>query len=218
MAFTRRRPNKLIVRFTGLGLGLGLLFGAWTAFLPADSRADIILYDPQVDISMSIYYPLFNEGDIAPNIRPGIYFGGYFSRRSRFFSDYFNSERVYTIFEAGVAVNPIENEDSLFITIPLHVNFAYRIGRGSKFSFLPFVGTGLNITYNDYLSNPQYNEIFRDRPYLGAVLALGFELRWPILKRSALRVKVDYGLVFDGRVTSGYTQFLRIRLPLPFIP
>jgi len=212
MVSTQQRRNRYIAYSTALFLISCVLL------LPLKARADLILYDPEVDVSMSLYRPLFTKGDVAPEIGTGLYFGGYFSRKSRFFTDYFNAERIYTIFETGIAINPIEDEDVSFITIPLHVNFAYRIGLGEKFSLLPFLGTGLQITYNDYLSDPAYNEIFKDRPYAGVLVSTGFELRWRIMKRSTLRLKFDYGIVFDGRLESGYVQYLQLRLPVPFIP
>ena len=180
--------------------------------------ADLTLYDPEVDVSLSVYRPIINRGDIAPDIRTGLYFGGYFSMKSFFFTDYFNTKRIYTIFEGGLALNPIGDETALFITIPLHVSFGYRIGLGKKIALIPFVGTGLNITYNDFLTDPVYNEAFNDRPYAGGVISGGLEFRWAIMRSSVFRLKFDYGIVFDNRVESGYTQYLQIRLPVPFIP
>jgi hypothetical protein len=211
MAFTRRKRN----RYLGGGF---LLLGIAVLLIPAAAGADLTLYDPEVDVSLSIHRPIFNQGDIAPDIRTGLYFGGYFSMKSPFFTDYFNTKRVYTLFEAGLALNPIENESALFITIPLHVSFGYRIGLGPKFALIPFVGTGLHITYNDYLADSDYNEIFKDRPHASGVISGGLELRWTMMKSSVFRVKFDYGIVFENRVESGYTQYLQVRLPIPFIP
>jgi hypothetical protein len=195
------------------------LIGAALLFPLAANRAsaDLILYDPEIDVSISLYKPLINEGDRAPDIEMGVYFGGYLSRKSRFFTDYFNAERIYTIFEGGVAINPIQNEDSNYVTIPLQVDIAYRIGSG-KFSFLPFISMGLNFTFNKYLNDPAYNESFSDGPNLTFSMGTGFELRRTILKYSALRLKFDYGILFDGRVESGYIPYMRLRMPLPFIP
>ena len=181
------------------------------------AAADLILYDPEIDVSISLYKPLINKNDSAPDIDMGVYFGGYLSRKSRFFTDYFNAERIYTIFEGGVAINPIQNEDSNYITIPLQVAIAYRIG-SAKFSFLPFISVGLNFTFNRYLNDPAYNESFRDGPNGVFSMGTGFELRWTMVKYSALRLKFDYGILFDGRVESGYMSYMRLRMPLPFIP
>ena len=84
MAFTRRKRKKY------LG-GVILLLGIAALLVPSAAGADITLYDPDVDVSLSIYHPILNEGDIAPDIRTGLYFGGYFSWKSRFFTDYFNT-------------------------------------------------------------------------------------------------------------------------------
>ena len=77
---------------------------------------------------------------------------------------------------------------------------------------------GLNFTFNRYLNDPAYNESFRDGPNVAFSMGTGFELRRTILKYSALRLKFDYGILFDGRVESGYMPYMRLRMPLPFIP
>jgi hypothetical protein len=179
---------------------------------------DLTLYDPDVDVSMSLYYPMIDEGAPAPDIGAGIYFGGYFSRQSRFFTDYFNSRRIYTMLEAGLAINPIENEDVPFITIPFRADFGYRIGIGKSIALIPFIGVGFQITYNDYLSDPSYNAIFEDRAFFGGLVETGLEFRWEFMARSTLRLRLNYGIVFDGRVESGYIPYLLIRFPVPFIP
>ena len=213
MAFTRQKQNKTLSCCALFLIGTALFFP-----LAANrAAADLILYDPAIDVSMSLYKPLINESDRAPDIGMGVYFGGYLSRKSRFFTDYFNAERIYTIFEGGVAINPIQNEDSNYITIPLQVAIACRIG-SAKFSFLPFISVGLNFTFNRYLNDPAYNESFRDGPNGAFSMGTGFELRRTILKYSALRLKFDYGILFDGRVESGYMPYMRLRMPLPFIP
>jgi len=213
MAFTRQKQNKKYICCTLFLIAAVLIF----PLTVNRATADLILYDPEIDVSMSLYKPMTNADDTAPDIAMGIYFGGYLSRKSRFFTDYFNADRIYTIFEGGIAINPIQNEDSNYITIPLQVDIAYRIGSG-RFSFLPFVSMGLNFTFNSYLSNPAYNEFFKDGPHAAFSVGTGFELRWTILTYSALRLKFDYGILFDGRVESGYMPYMRLRMPLPFIP
>jgi hypothetical protein len=214
MVFLRQKQNKKFIYYCTLFfIATALLF----PYSASGARGDLVLYDPEIDVSMSLYKPLINEGDRAPDIDMGIYFGGYLSRKSRFFTDYFNAERIYTIFEGGVAINPIKNEDSNYITIPLQVDIAYRFGSG-KFSFLPFISMGLNFTFNRYLNDPAYNESFRDGPNGAFSMGTGFELRRTTVKYSALRLKFDYGILFDGRVESGYMPYMRLRMPLPFIP
>ena len=213
MASTRQKPNNKYICFVLLLITVAL-------FSPRAANratADLVLYDPEIDVSASLYQPMINSGDTAPDIGMGVYFGGYLSRKSRFFTDYFNAERIYTIFEAGFAINPIQDEDSYYVTIPFHVDIAYRIGQG-RFSFLPFVGLGMNLTFNDYLSDPSYNESFKDGPNGAFSVGTGFELRWKVLTYSALRLKFDYGILFDGRVESGYMYYMRLRMPIPFIP
>jgi len=164
-----------------------------TLIAPVRSRGDIIFYDPDVDISVGLFNYFINADDITPDIKPGIYVGAYLSLKSPFFSDFFNTERLYSIFEAGVALSDIENESASFITIPLHVDLAYRMRIRPKLHLLPFIGTGLHITYN--------------------------ELRWGAYKNTTIKlVKLNYGLIFDGRVQSGYVQYLQLRFPIPFIP
>ena len=214
MAYTRQKQNNTYLRCKLL-LITAALFAALCA--AGSAAADLVLYDPEIDVSVSLYRPMINGEDSAPDIGLGVYFGGYLSRKSRFFTDYFNAERIYTIFEGGVAINPIRNEESSYVTVPLHANFAYRIGQG-RFSFLPFISFGLNFTFNSYLSDPAYNEEFKDGPHGAFSVGTGFELRWNILTYSALRVKFDYGILFDGRVESGYMYYMRLRLPFPFIP
>jgi hypothetical protein len=223
MAYTQPKRNN---RATGNGRCRGrgihrLLFIAVGALIFAlfagTAWADLVLYDPDIDVSVSVYKPLVNGDDAAPDIAPGVYFGVYLSRKSRFFTDYFNADRIYTIFEGGIAINPIRDEDANYVTVPLHADIAYKIGQG-KFSFLPFISLGLNFTFNGYLSNPEYNENFNDGSHAAFSVGTGFELRWTILTYSALRLKFDYGILFDDRVESGYMYYTRLRLPLPFIP
>jgi len=194
------------------------LLGITTLLFPLTAAADITLYEPDVDVSLSVYHPMISKNDVAPDIRTGIYFGGYFSWKSPFFTDYFNTERIYTIYEAGLALNPIENETALFVTIPLRVRCGYRLGIGQKIALIPLAGTGLHLTYNDSLDDTVYSDIFEDRFYVRGLVSAGLEFRWTIMRGSTLRLKFDYGIVFDNRVESGYTQYLMVRLPLPFIP
>jgi hypothetical protein len=190
-----------------------------TLIAPVRSRGDIIFYDPDVDISVGLFNYFINADDITPDIKPGIYVGAYLSLKSPFFSDFFNTERLYSIFEAGVALSDIENESASFITIPLHVDLAYRMRIRPKLHLLPFIGTGLHITYNEFLDNPAYSENFKDRPFVSPIIGTGFELRWGAYKNTTIKlVKLNYGLIFDGRVQSGYVQYLQLRFPIPFIP
>jgi hypothetical protein len=187
------------------------------SFYAGTAWADLVLYDPEIDVSVSLYKPIINSEDAAPDITTGVYFGAYMSRKSRFFTDYFNAERIYTIFEGGIAINPIREEETNYVTVPLHANIAYRIGQG-RFSFLPFISLGLNFTFNGSMNNPAYNENFNEGSHAAFSVGTGFELRWTILTYSALRLKFDYGILFDDRVESGYMYYARLRLPLPFIP
>lgn len=212
MAYILRKRNRLLWIFITFSIFSTALF------LPLNLQGDIIFYDPEIDISLGMFNYLFNEDDIVPPIEPGIYFGGYFSLKSRFFSDFFNTEKLYSIFEAGVAISGIENEDVAFITIPLHVDIGYQIRLLKKLYFLPTVGTGLHITYNESLGDPAYSDQFKDEPHLSPIIGTGFELKWAVFKNSSLKVKFNYGLIFDGRVQSGYAQYFQIRFPVPFIP
>lgn len=176
------------------------------------SFADILEYDPEVDISLGTFSFLGGDDQNAPDIQTGPYLGGYVSMKSPIFTYFFGSENVYNIFEAGLSVNEIRDQyGSIYmVTIPASVDFAYRITVLPKFSILPFVGLGLGFTVN----TGQQEE----GPTLYPFIKTGVEIRYLLWEGTHLRFKVDYGIAFVNQVETGFIPFLRVRFPIPFIP
>jgi hypothetical protein len=168
-------------------------------------------YEPDVDISMGTYNYFFNSGDSNPNLKTGVYFGGYLGMKSPLFSFFFNAQNFYSMYESGVAINNVENNDDFILTIPFVYDLSYRIRlfKKKKLTLKPFIGTGFNLVRFD--TNGGNWDLY----YL---LDTGFEVQYPIWRKTNLKLKINYGIMFVDTVDSGYVHFLRVRFPVPFIP
>ncbi len=197
---------------------LVLLF-ALSPLAPAPAHADLVFYDPDLDISMGMLaYDIPGLQVLPENMRvhtqPGPFVGGYFSLQNPLLVNYLHIHNLYNIVEAGIAVNRYERgpETGLLLSFPVAVDFAYRIRLGERFSLLPFVGTGVTL-----LKVYDSEDPLRVYP----LVKTGLELRYRTAGGSSLKLKLDYGIMFVDdleEVPEGYMQFLRVRLPVPFIP
>ena len=180
--------------------------------LPAASHADIIAYDPELDIVLGTFSYLTGDEPDAPDFRTGPYIGGYLSMKSPIFVYFFDTENVYNIFEAGFAVNEIvESGKSYYmVNIPVSVDFAYRIPLFSRFSVLPFVGLGLGLSLGMAGGD--------DGPPIYPFFKTGVELRYLLWDGTHMRIKIDYGVALVNEVETGVIPFLRVRIPIPFLP
>jgi len=207
MGYLPQKRNRLLLLF----FGALLLFGMGVLAKPSTVQANIVLYDPDIDISMGMLYYISAGDDDMPKILPGPYIGGYFSLKSPVFTNYFDIECIYNIVEVGICVNEMGDERDLLLTIPLHIDFAYKIRISEKFSFSPFLGTGFSITY---FRGESEDGSFNLHP----VIKIGLELKYKILQHSSLKMKLDYGLIIDDRAEREYIRFLKLKFPVPFIP
>lgn len=199
MAFLRQKRNR------------ALFFLLPLLLLPLPVSGGIVFYNPDIDISLAIFDYIGND-DSFPVVHPGFYLGAYLSMKSPFFTNYFNARRIHTIIETGLALNEIERENmenDLLFSIPLQFDLAYRVDLTKRLSFAPFLGTGLNLMYNEGFEVPLH---------INFVLQTGLELRYFLWKETWLKLKLDYGILFENRVERGYIQFIKIKMPLPFIP
>ncbi len=192
-----------------------LTFSGLLIVCPRPSKASLIFYDPDFDISMSYLGYFAKEGENSPDIRPGIYFGGYLSMKSPLFANYFRTQRIYNIFEAGAALNEITIDTStgdrdLLITVPILVDFAYKLNVTKKLLFFPFIGTGFSFTHIPNIDENSTN--------LSPLMTVGAQLKYLVNDRTSLKVKFDYGIALDNRTESGVIQFIKVRFPVPFIP
>ncbi|UCB46851.1 MAG: hypothetical protein JSV25_05370 [Spirochaetota bacterium] len=203
MGFSRQKQNKAI--FVPLLFSLILLF-------PSLACPDIFEYDPELDVALGMLGYFQGDGENVPSIKPGPYIGAYLSMKSPIFVYFFNSENVYNMFEAGVAVNEIKEQvgSSYIVNIPVSVDFAYSFEAFPKFSILPFVGFGVGLN----LSSRGSGESFPLYPFVKT----GFELRYLLWEDTHLRFKLDYGIAFISEVETGFIPFLKVRFPLPFLP
>jgi len=193
-----------------------LIFVALSLLLPCVppvSHADIIAYDPEIDVVLGTFSYLTGDEPNMPNFRTGPYFGGYLSMKSPIFVYFFDTENVYNIFEAGFAVNEIQEPDKSYysVNIPVSVDFAYRIPLFDRFSILPFVGLGLGLS----LGTAREED---GPPPLYPFFKTGVELRYLLWDGTHMRIKIDYGVALVNELETGVLPFLRVRIPIPFIP
>ena len=167
-------------------------------------------YNPDIDVSAGTFNYLFNEGDDVPDMGTGIFFSGYLSMKSPLFTFFFNSKNIYSTYEAGLVYNEAKSQDVYLISIPATVELSYRIPLFRRWSIHPFVGTGL-----DTVRGPGNGAAEWDVYYL---LDGGLEIKYGLWQDTFLKLKITYGMVFVDSLTSGYAHYIRVRLPVPFIP
>ncbi len=210
MAYLRQKQNRILI------VGILLFFAAGLpAISPATAKCSLIFYDPDFDISMGSIGYFAGSGENNPVISPGIYFGGYLGMKSPLFANYFKTQRIYNIFELGVALNEItmdsdSGDRELLITVPLLIDFAYRLNITKKLLFLPFVGTGFSFTHIPHISENSTN--------ISPLITVGAQLKYLITDTASLKLQFDYGIALDNRTDSGIIQFIKVRFPVPFIP
>lgn len=184
-------------------------------------QAEILDYDRDrdVDISMGTFNYFFNKNDIElekiqggslPEIGTGIFVGGYISSRNRLLAFFFKTDKLYTIYEAGLAINYINNEDSYILSFPLTADLAYKIPLSRKLALFPYAGTGF-----DFIRSENNDEATWQLYYL---IETGFEVKYSLWSNTKLKMRATYGVLFIDQVESGYMHFLKIRFPIPFIP
>ncbi|MBN2322607.1 MAG: hypothetical protein JXQ30_02635 [Spirochaetes bacterium] len=210
MASLPQKQNKKKNSCTVYGLTLAAIL--LLASVPSASSADIIAYDPELDIAFGTFSYLMDDEPHMPDFRTGLYLGGYLSMKSPIFVYFFEAENVYNIFEAGFAVNEIVEPDRSFymVNIPVSVDFAYRIPLFSRFSVLPFVGLGLGLSIGTGREG--------EGPPIYPFFKTGVELRYLLWDGTHMRIKIDYGVALVNEVEAGVMPFLRVRIPIPFIP
>jgi hypothetical protein len=216
-----RRSRRKERRTARLSLAVCLAIAA-AAFLvaPPAARSDLVFYDPDFDISMGLLTFQNIEGT---DIQPVVYFGGYFSMKNPIFVNSFNVDNIYNIIEAGFGFTDISFDDGsgstqkeLLLTVPFFVDFAYRLRLSERFSLFPFVGSGFVLT--DVMERSGVSESSDTKAEINPVIKTGIEFRYLTTRRNALKLKIDYGLLFIEDVPDGYIEFVKIRFPFPFIP
>jgi hypothetical protein len=207
-----QRQARFRPRRAAAALAVPLLAAALFVALPAGRAAYGALsdYEPDIDVSAGTFNYFFNEGDGAPDIATGVFFSGYLSMKSPFFTFFFNTKNFYSTYEAGVAYNRVRSDEYYVLSIPATVDLSYRIPLSRRLSVYPFVGTGLDAVDNRYNGTDNWNF------YL--LFDGGLEFKYGLWRDTYLKLKVTYGVVFVDTLTSGYAYFLRVRFPVPFIP
>ena len=201
-------------------LWLAALLALGPALLPGGrAEADLVFYDPDLDISMGMLAYDIPGLEVLPEsmrvyTRPGPFVGGYFSLQNPLMVNHLHIHSLYNIFEAGMAVNRYErgSESGLLLSFPASVDFAYRIRMGERFSAFPFVSTGITLVKVYDSEDPL--EVY-------PLVKAGLELRYRTAGGASLKLKLDYGIMFITdleEIPEGYMQFLRVRFPVPFIP
>ncbi|MFW6137643.1 MAG: hypothetical protein ACOC7U_00585 [Spirochaetota bacterium] len=152
---------------------------------------------------------LFIENDSLPYKNTGIYIGYYASKKSPFFTDFFNTRRLYHIVEGGVVLHKAETGNSFMLAVPATLELGFRINLSRKLHLYPVAGGGASIFYLTDLS-PQFK--------LFPIITIGLELKYLIWDNTTVKTKVDFGLIFDNTTSSGIIRYIKINLPLPFIP
>jgi len=236
MAFLRQKPNRSL---SGHGYRghpcpgnpcpghpcpwyriLFILFFLTFLYVQAAFCSETIIdLDRDVDISIGTFNYFFNPSDRAleeaqgrslPEIQTGLYFGAYMSTKSRLFTFFFNTKNVYSMYEAGVALNMIGDQDSLALSFPLTFDLAYRIPLSKRFALFPFAGTGVNFVRTE--EGDEYNW------QLYYLLEVGSELKYFLWRDTYLKLRITYALMFVDNLESGYMHVIKVRFPVPFIP
>jgi hypothetical protein len=175
--------------------------------------------DTDVDIALGTFNYFFNysdreyeeaQGRTLPDIGTGIYFGAYMSSRSRLFTFFFNARNFYSIYEAGVALNMIQDTDSFALSVPLTYDLAYRLRVGRKSALYPFAGTGVNVVRTKQTDGYDWQLYF--------LVEMGAELKYALWTNTNLKFRATYGLMFIDNVPSGFMHVLKVRFPVPFLP
>jgi hypothetical protein len=167
-------------------------------------------YEPDIDIAAGTYNYFFNPGDGAPDVRTGIFFSGYMNMKSPLFTFFFNTKKIYTTYEAGLAYNMAGSEGYYIISIPLTFELSYRIPISRRLAIFPLAGAGFDLV--DTRSDG------RDSWNLYYLFDGGLEIKYNVWRDTYLKLKISYGVVFVETVPSGYVHVLKIRFPVPFVP
>ena len=215
MGFILRSQNKIDRPF--LLFPLIFITAGYLWILPAALLGAITDYDPEIDISVGIINYMYTPMDLAssttdlPNLKMGYYGGGYLGLKSPLFTFFFNSENVYTTYEAGVAINQI-GDSNYFISIPVTIDLSYRFSLFKKKKFLlqPFIGSGV-----DVIRSSKNNTANWQVHYL---VDAGLEIKYFAWKDTSLKIKASYGVIFVDDLDSGFMHFIKVRFPVPFIP
>ncbi len=211
MGFISQKQNKCLFFFALIPLMILLL-----EINTTDAEGAIVTYDRDIDISMGTYNYFYNKYDreadegSLPDIKTGIYFGAYISSKSRLFTFFFNTRNIYSIYEAGFALNRIGNEKHYILSIPFTYDLAYKIPLFKKAALYPFAGTGF-----DLIRVMDNEKVHWELHYL---LESGLEVKYLIWKDTFLKLRVSYGIMFVNQIESGFMHFLKVRFPVPFIP
>ena len=215
MGFIPRSQSKIIRPFMLIPLVFFTTGCLW--LIPGTAFGAFTDYDPEIDISVGILNYMYTPMDLdsptanLPELKMGLYGGGYLGLKSPLFTFFFNSENMYTTYEAGVAVNQIGASD-YFISVPLIVDLSYRISlfKRKKFALQPFVGSGF-----DVVRSSENNTSFWQVHYL---VNAGIEIKYFAWDNTSLKIKASYGIIFVDDLESGFMHFIKIRFPVPFIP
>jgi hypothetical protein len=215
MGYTQQNQNK-ILRSVYL-IALSALIAGFLYSQPKNVFGAFTDYDPEIDISLGLinymYTPIDLESPTAdlPEIGMGLYGGGYLGLKSPLFTFFFNTENIYTTYEAGLAFNRLGAGD-LLISVPLVVDLSYRLSlfRRKKFALQPFAGTGV-----DMIGSNRDNTFVWQIHYL---VNAGLEIRYVAWDNTTLKIKASYGIIFVDDLESGFMHFIKVRFPVPFIP
>jgi hypothetical protein len=217
MACTPRNRNKRGGAPAGRATGRAavlfffLLASAGLTFIQTrPASAALSDYDPDIDIAAGTYNYFFNQGDGAPDVHTGIFFSGYMNMKSPLFTFFFNTKKIYTTYEAGLAYNMTGTEGSSIISIPLTFELSYRIPISRRLAVFPLAGAGFDIVDSRYDGRDNWNLYY--------LFDGGLEVKYNIWRDTFLKLKISYGVVFVETVPSGYVHVLKIRFPVPFVP
>ncbi len=214
MVCTRQQRSKVVIFLSSI------VFLILPAVFPLTAAPDSVTnYDIDIDVCLSSYSYIFNESDIKyhesigddlPDIKTGVYFGGYMSNKNRLLSFFFNLKNVYSMYEFGCALNPLGNEDSTLISFPFTYDLAYRIGLSERTGLFPFVGGGFDLIRIEYDERPHWQFFY--------MAETGLEVKYRIWGTTNLKLRISYGVIFLDQVQSGYMHIIKVRFPVPFIP
>ena len=215
MGFIPRRQSKIIRPF--ILIFLVFLTAGYLWILPGTVLGAITDYDPEIDISVGIMNYMYTPRDLAsptadlPELKMGLYGGGYLGLKSPLFTFFFNSKNMYTTYEVGIAVNQT-GASNYFIPFPLIVDLSYRISlfKKKKFALQPFIGSGFDVIRSSENNTTSWQ--------IHPLVNVGLEIKYFAWDDTSLKIKASYGILFMDDLESGFLQFIKVRFPVPFIP
>ncbi len=175
--------------------------------IPFSAMASIGKYNPNIDIDSGLFI-LFTKDENRTEPIPGGYLGGHLIMESPVLKNNFDIKRIYTIYNFGILTLKGPGTTYVLLINGL-IELGYNFNLFKNFYILPFAGWGLSIIPIDYY-------FIHRNAFL--TLNIGLLFRYKIWKDCYLKLKIEGGMLYGSEFENGYTNYIRVIFPIPFIP